>query len=225
MGHERLNHGASPKNKKGRPFPERPLRWTDLVRRPRKGKTNAAVPPHSHHHSAPKRAELHPPNRRGIFMKLVTLAALVAAQIVTAAPAAAAELVGDGSNSARQQGNFAGARLRVPLGGTERGKARAGLTLTTVQRTDLSDGRGRTAFGEGIELSLAAGKPLALRTGGVPLAQRLGAAEDQAAGKRKSSTGKKILKAAAVVAIIGAAVVGGLLLAFVVACDENRCSE
>jgi len=197
----------------------------DLVQPPAKGKKNAAVPPHSHLDSAPNQAQRPPLNRRGIFMKLVALAALVAAQIMTAAPAAAAELVGDSSVSARQQGNFAGARLRVPLGGAESGKAQAGLTLTTVQRTELADGRGRTAFGEGIEIGVAGGEVLTLRTGGVPLAQRLGAAEDGTEGKRKSSTGKKILKGAVVVGIIGAAVVGGLFLALVVACDDNRCSE
>lgn len=158
-------------------------------------------------------------------MKFLAMGALLAAQIMSTAPAAAAELVADSSVAGRQQGTFAGARLRVPLGGTESGKVRAGLSLTTVQRTDFSDGRGRIAFGEGVELGVAAGKPLTLRTGGVPLAQRLGAAEDREDGKRKSSTGKKILKGAIVVAIVGAAVVGGLLLAFVVACDDNRCSE
>ena len=158
-------------------------------------------------------------------MKFVALVALVAAQTMAAAPAAAAELVGDSSVSARQQGNFAGARVRVPFGGAESGKARAGLTLTTVQRTELSDGRSRTAFGEGIELGVSGGEALTLRTGGVPLAQRLGAAEGDTEGKRKTSTGKKILKGAIVVGIVGAAVVGGLFLALVVACDDNRCSE
>jgi hypothetical protein len=94
-----------------------------------------------------------------------------------------------------------------------------------MQRADRNGGLGRTTFAEGVELGLTGGKPLTLRVGGVPLARRLGAAEDQAAGKHKDGTGKKILKGAAVVVIVGAAVVGGLFLAYLIACDENRCSE
>jgi hypothetical protein len=154
---------------------------------------------------------------------LAALAAFVAAQTISVAPAAAAELMADTGIAARRQGSFAGARLRVPLGGAESGKARADLALTAMQRTDLSDGRSRTAFGEGLELSLAAGRPLTLRTGGVPLAQRLGAAEDQAEGKRKTSTGKTVLKGAMVVGIVAAAVVGGALIAFWITCGGDRC--
>jgi hypothetical protein len=157
-------------------------------------------------------------------MKTLTIAALVAAQIVVAAqPAAAAELIDEGGVTARQRGTFAGARLRVPLGGRDGGKARASLSVAPTERSRLAGGGERTRFGEGVELSLAAGEPVALRLGGASLSERLAAAEE---GKgKKDSTGKKVLKGAIIIGIVGAAVVGGLILFFVVACDDGRCSE
>ena len=68
-------------------------------------------------------------------MKSLIIAALVAAQIATAAqPAAAAELIRDSGNMPNQASAFAGARLRVPLGGGK-DKPQAGLALTSALRS------------------------------------------------------------------------------------------
>ena len=158
-------------------------------------------------------------------MRKLVISTVVAAQIALAAqPVAGAELVDDRSSIGQQRGAFAGARLRVPLGGDESEKPRAGLAVAPVSRTQLADGSVRTRFGEGAELSFGAGETAELRIAGAPLAQRLGA-QDHENQEREDRTGKKILKGAAVVAIVAAAVVGGLFLFITVACDGNRCSE
>ena len=150
-------------------------------------------------------------------------AALCAAQIATAAQAA--EIPADGSVVAREHGTFAGARLRVPFGGAEAGRPRAGLTLTSLDRTQLASGAERLRFGEGMELGIAGGEPVKLRLGGLSLGERLAAIPQADAERKQRKTGKVILKGAAVLAIIGVAVVGGALLAVAVACDGNRCDD
>jgi hypothetical protein len=74
---------------------------------------------------------------------------LVAAQLLTAAtPAAAAELHSDRTVEASRMAGFAGARLRVPLGGgTE--PAQAGLALTSTLRSGAT---GELRFAKGAEL-------------------------------------------------------------------------
>jgi opacity protein-like surface antigen len=155
-------------------------------------------------------------------MKLLIAAALVAAQLTPAA-AGAAELPRDASVTAQQRGTFAGARLRVPFGGREAGRARAGIAFTSVDRSRLAGGGERLRFGEGVELGFRAGEPLKLRLGGASLSERLGAADG--AGHKRDSTGKVILKGVAVVAIIGVAVLGGLFIFYTTVCDGNRCDD
>lgn len=145
-------------------------------------------------------------------MKMVMIAALVAAQLSAAArPAQAAELPRE-ELATQQHGTFAGARLRLPLGGEEAGKVRAGLSLTSMERTDLAGGASRTRFGEGVELNLGDGQALALRVGGAPVSPRVAAAQEDEPKKGKS-TGDKVLTGAAVILGIGAVAVGGLLIA------------
>jgi hypothetical protein len=164
-------------------------------------------------------------------MKSLVIAGLVAAQLSIAAQSvAAAELIDERPMAAQQRGTFVGARMRVPFGGRESGKPRAGLSLTSVTRAGDADGRTRTRFADGVELSFAANERPTLRLGGVPLAQRLAAAQgtsekQERNAKRQDRTAKKIGKGVLVVAIIGVAIVGGLFLAYSVACDDNRCSE
>jgi hypothetical protein len=110
-------------------------------------------------------------------VKILTIAAFVAAQALSAVqPAAAADLV---ERDAPQMGAFAGARLRVPLGGAraER-RARAGLTLAPTMRVRDADGGSRLRFGEGLELGLAPNRPLELSFAG----QRMDRIGDRRAG-------------------------------------------
>ncbi|HEV7659571.1 MAG TPA: hypothetical protein VGO55_06965 [Allosphingosinicella sp.] len=165
-------------------------------------------------------------------MKKLTIAALLAAQLLGAMqPLAAAPLDNDRIGTGEQyRGTFIGARFRVPFGGENAGRPRAALSLTSVEHGRQADGRVRTRFAEGIELGMSANRPLALSIGGVSFARRLAAAQGDEPQptdnrRRQERTGRTILKGIAVVAIVGVAVVGGLYLALTVACDGNRCDE
>ena len=91
-------------------------------------------------------------------MKLILGAALCAVQTVSAAPAFAAD------GGAPQMGAFAGARLRVPLGGSE--KPQAGLALTSTLRNGPT---GELRFAKGAEFGFSGDAPaLELTLAGTP---------------------------------------------------------
>jgi hypothetical protein len=105
-------------------------------------------------------------------MRLLTMAAFVAAQIgIAAQPALAADLGDSSGATASREGAFAGARLRIPLDGNGAGKARAGLTIAPLVQSRRSDGSVRTRFGEGMELRLSGAAEPELAIGGRSLAQ------------------------------------------------------
>jgi len=97
-------------------------------------------------------------------MKKLTIGALVAGQLLgPVQPAAAADLV---ERDTPQIGAFAGARLRIPLGGArEERRLRAGLTLAPTMRV----GAGRLRFGEGLEFGVAGREPVRLSLAGTPV--------------------------------------------------------
>jgi len=82
-------------------------------------------------------------------MRIMLIAALVAAPLTNTA-AAAATLENAGPLHT-QTGAFAGARVRIGFGGRESGKMRAGLTLAPTRSGAYQDGRLVTAFGDGME--------------------------------------------------------------------------
>ncbi|HEV2866278.1 MAG TPA: hypothetical protein VGX37_07165, partial [Allosphingosinicella sp.] len=102
-------------------------------------------------------------------MKKLMIAALLAGQIASAAPAAAAELA---AGHETQPGAFAGLRLRVPLDRNvpDRG-VRAGFTVAPALQTRDIQGASRTRIGEGIELGLAGDRRVQLSLGGTPVSQ------------------------------------------------------
>jgi hypothetical protein len=102
-------------------------------------------------------------------MKTVTIAALVAAQTVAAAPARAAELLAVESPHARATGAFAGARLRLSLDSRASEPVRAGFTIAPMTRATRASGESRTRIGEGVELGFT-GRGTALSIGGLPIA-------------------------------------------------------
>jgi hypothetical protein len=108
-------------------------------------------------------------------MKFIAGAALVAAQMLAAAqPAGAAELPSDRSAGYSQLGTFAGARLRVPLGGG-REKAQAGLALTSTLRSGAT---GELRFARGAELGFASDETaVRLTLGGTPVSRLAQGAE------------------------------------------------
>lgn len=99
-------------------------------------------------------------------MRHLLITGLIASHLV-AAPAAAADIVTDPPITSSRSGAFAGARLRVSLGGGEQQRlVRAGLVMAPTVR---SQGSHRLRFGEGIELGVRQGSPLGLSIAGRPV--------------------------------------------------------
>lgn len=144
-------------------------------------------------------------------MKKLLIAALVAGQIAgTSQGALAAELPRDGATMPNQVSAFAGARLRVPLGG--RGdKAQAGLALTSTLRSGAT---GEVRFAKGAELGFAGrdGK-LRLSLAGAPVSQL-------AQGGRGPQGRKQGVSTIGWVAI-GVGFVALVLVALVAACSAD----
>jgi hypothetical protein len=100
-------------------------------------------------------------------MKFVLAAALCAVQTLSV-PAWAADLTAGDAAVSRQMGAFAGARLRVPLGGGKE-KPQAGLALTSTLR---NGGRAELRFAKGAELGFSGNEaPMRLTLSGTPVAQ------------------------------------------------------
>jgi hypothetical protein len=131
---------------------------------------------------------------------------VAAAQVLPAAQpaaAAAAELHQDRTATSSQVSAFAGARLRVPLGGRE--KPRAGLAFTSTLRNGPT---GELRFAKGAELGFSGrDSKLGLSIAGRPISQL-------AAG-RSGPTGRKQGFSTAGWIAIGASaliIVGGVLI-------------
>lgn len=138
-------------------------------------------------------------------MKRLLIAGLVAAaQILPAAqPAAAAELHQDRPATAGQVSAFAGARLRVPLGGRE--KPRAGLALTSTLRSGPT---GELRFARGAELGFSGrDSKIDLSVAGRPVS-KLAPGKAGPSGRKQgfSTTGWIVIGASAVI------IAGGVLI-------------
>lgn len=138
-------------------------------------------------------------------MKAILIASLVAAQtFATASPAFAASLYDQSQTTQQSRGVFAGARLRIALGG-EKPIPRAGLAFAPTLRNERSDGRSNLRFGEGVEFGFADSAKPRLMLAGQPIGARtLGAAE----GKEKEKDTRRGPSTLGTVAIIA----GGLLI-------------
>jgi hypothetical protein len=116
-------------------------------------------------------------------MKKLTIAALVAAQLTAAQPAGAA---GFGSDQSTRVGVFAGAQLKLTLGGSRAEAPRASLGIAPTVRNQSFDGSGRTRIGEGLQLSLEPNRPVELNLAGARLV-RIGLAPgEQAPGGHRA---------------------------------------
>jgi hypothetical protein len=139
-------------------------------------------------------------------MKIVAGAALIAAQLLSAAPASAAELLGDGGTSEHRQGAFAGARFRVPLGASKERAPRAGLMIAPLRESRGSDGSLKTRFGAGLEFGVAGGEKPELKLAGTPVAQLAqGRAGPDGRKQRVSTVGKVAIGVAAVTLVAAVA--------------------
>lgn len=142
---------------------------------------------------------------------LVATIALVSL-IAPVAPAAAASPLADSLESGTRFGAFAGARLRLSLGGGEKARPRIGLTLAPTQQSFRADGRQRLRFGEGLELGFT-GREATARVGGYSLT---GGGE---AEPGKTRMGVSTIGAAGIAA--GVIVAGLVIYAFAVRPDSD----
>ena len=155
-------------------------------------------------------------------MKLASIAALAATLSMAAAqPAAAAELE---SARSQQMGAFAGARLRIPLGGEDgQRQVRAGLTVAPTLHSRSADGASRLRFGEGVELGLSGREPVRLSIGGTPVSQLAQGGAGPNGERRNMSTAEWVgVGVGAAVVTLGVAY---LLFSEWIDCDEDEeCS-
>ena len=109
-------------------------------------------------------------------------------------------------------GSFAGARLRVALGGPRRAeRLKAGLVVAPTMHSQRADGAMSLRFGEGVEYGVTGSRPAALSIAGRPVAGRDAAGRPQA--------GVSTLGWVA----IGVGTVALLVVAASVICLESNC--
>lgn len=125
-------------------------------------------------------------------------------------------------------GGFVGARIRIPLGGTQEGgeKVRASLTVAPMQRGDGAGLKGPAwRIGEGLEFGFA-GDDRAPR---LSLAGQRLTATRYAPGGRASTKGRSNMSDVGTAALVvgGLALVAGigLLVALDASDDPDRCCE
>lgn len=133
--------------------------------------------------------------------KLLIAGLVAAAQVLAAAPPAmAAELQQDRAAMPNRVSAFAGARLRVPLGGGDE-KPRAGLALTSTLRSGPT---GELRFAKGAELGFSGrNSKLALNLAGRPVSQLAAGRSGPEGRKLGFSTAGWIAVGASVVIILG----------------------
>lgn len=140
-------------------------------------------------------------------MKTIAAASLIAAQLLAAAPARAADLVANADPAQVRMGAFAGARVRLDVGGRHDGRVRAGLALTPFSRSQTGDGRIALRYGEGLEFGIAGREPAQVRLAGFRLTP---------GGVRREGPGPRLgLSTIETTLVVGGVIVVGLLgLAF-----------
>jgi hypothetical protein len=148
-------------------------------------------------------------------MKNLLIAGVVGAQILASAqPALAADLPQDRMAASSQVSAFAGARLRVPLGGGKE-KPQAGLALTSTMRSGAT---GELRFAKGAELGFSGDRTVRLSLNGTPVSRL---AQGQA-----GPDGRKLGVSTIAWVAIGVVVVAGVLLATFELCrDGEICGD
>lgn len=149
-------------------------------------------------------------------MKRLIAAAALAAMPLASTGALAADLPRFDSGQRVEQGAFAGARVRVELGGKRNGSARAGLALAPIQRSRSTEGEVRVRYGEGLELGFGAGaeRPT-LRVAG----QRF--ADGRFLDEEGRKLGLSTIEAAAIVG--GVILLAGVVVALAIRSDDGCC--
>jgi hypothetical protein len=104
-------------------------------------------------------------------MKKLTIAAFIAAQLTSGAPASAADLVDTSAPDGTRMGSFAGARVRISLDGAPRERVRAGLTIAPTARSIRTDGASRLRIGEGLEYGVTDRRGATVSISGRPVSE------------------------------------------------------
>jgi len=143
-------------------------------------------------------------------MRKFIMMSLVAAQVAAVQPAVAADFGEAASAGRREAGAFAGARLRLPLGGSE--KVRAGLMVAPIVQDRRADGRIRMGFGEGVEFGIAGRDEPGLSIAGLRLRDGRLAAAQEAEKDEKDKADKTEDDGISTLGIIGI-VAGGVVVA------------
>ncbi len=145
-------------------------------------------------------------------MKNCVLAGLIVAQsLVAAQPAAAAPF---DEITTVQNGTFAGARIRLSLGGRQQeGKIHAGLTIAPMLRSQTISAVSRIRIGEGLELGFAGERRLAWSLGGRPVSRLLpGGSKSEDDRRLGTSTGGYVAIGVGVAALVAGAIVAGVVI-------------
>ncbi len=144
-------------------------------------------------------------------MKTLTMAALVAAQLLaTAQPALAAEL---SEGRTQEMGTFGGVRLRVPLDGRAgRRQVRAGLTVAPTLHSRGIRGDSQMRIGEGLELGLNGDDRVRLSLAGTPVS-RLAQGQPGPDGRRAG------------ISPVGWVAIGVATWFVIAINDDDRCCE
>ena len=154
-------------------------------------------------------------------MKKCVVAGLIAAQMIVAAQPAAAARLQEGTSV--QTGTFAGARIRLSLGGKQQDREfRAGLTLAPTLHTQSISGESRMRIGEGLELGFTGERPLALSLAGRPVSRLLPGTGKPGDDKLGLSTGGKVAIGVSVALVVAA---GAFYLAIQCDEDERECGD
>jgi len=147
------------------------------------------------------------------MIRSLAIASLIATQLV-ATPAAAAELHSDRAPGMTAAGTFAGARIRLPIGGVARREGlRAGLVMAPTLRSEQAGGRIATRFGDGLELGF----------GGNRRSLAFSVAGRQLTGQTRDLPGSRAGVSTLGWIAIGLGAVALIVVAAGVTCQETNC--
>ena len=102
------------------------------------------------------------------MLSRISAATITVASLMASTPAAA-QNAGMLATTSTEAGAFAGARLRLRLGGKSMPRPEFGVTFAPMLRAASADGRVRMRFGEGAGFGIAGGEPARLSLGGRPV--------------------------------------------------------
>lgn len=151
-------------------------------------------------------------------MKTLTIASLVAAQLVAAPVPAVAASFQNANAATTQAGTFAGMRVRLALGRSAPARPRVSLGVAPLLRSQAADGAAGLRFGEGVSLGFSPGQTARLTFAGRPLGHF---APTRAEIDKTNASGVSTLGWVA----IGVGATALLVLGAFALCQETNCTN